>query len=629
MPVPAARLLLAAVLVGGAFASPALLAQPPADPLTGALDSDGDGEISAAELEQAVAALHKLDLNGDGKLAGDELVPEFGGPGFGPGFGPGGPGFGGPGGPMGATIKLVKDFDKDGDRRLNDEERRAARASLAEGAGSGRRRGFGGPGFGRNAEPPAPGKKVAPADVASYPDRDLYDTTVLRTIFIDFANQTDWYEELSEFKPTDVEVPATLTVDGKSYPGVGVRFRGMSSFGMVPEGYKKSLDLSIDYVDSKQNLYGYRTLNLLNGNGDASLMSSLLYSHMARQYIAAPKVNFVNVVINGEYWGVFVNAQQFDADFLEENYRSKKGFRWKVKGNPGADGGLRYLGEDFEPYRERFQLKSKDSDEAWKKLIALCRTLDETPAEQLEEALAPIMDVDGLLWFLALDVALVNSDGYWTRASDYSIYLDGDNKFHFIPHDMNEAFHGLSPRGPGGRGRGPGPGGPGFPGDGFPGGGLGGRGFGGRGPEEGFGPGGRGGRRGPGGFGGRMNEGSIELEPLVSIDNPRMPLRSKVLAVPALRTRYLQHVRTIAEVSMDWGNVGSLVNQSRALIEEYVEADTRKTSTFEEFQTATSDREDAPADAMSIRAYLKKRREFLLTRPEIVALPASDAPTAE
>ena len=45
-----------------------------------------------------------------------------------------------------------------------------------------------------------------------------------------------------------------------------------------------------------------------------------------------------------------------------------------------------------------------------------------------------------MLWFLALDNALINNDGYWTRASDYSLYRDPKGKFHVIPHDMNEAF---------------------------------------------------------------------------------------------------------------------------------------------------------------------------------------------
>ena len=96
-------------------------------PLIIALDANRDGEISAEEIENATAALKKLDKNGDGKLTRDELRPEgapgFGGPGQGRlggqgrgGFGQGGgfgaparggfggPGRGGPGGPAGGGL---------------------------------------------------------------------------------------------------------------------------------------------------------------------------------------------------------------------------------------------------------------------------------------------------------------------------------------------------------------------------------------------------------------------------------------------------------------------------------------------------------------------------------------------
>jgi Ca2+-binding EF-hand superfamily protein len=44
-----------------------------------ALDADGDGEVSAAELNNATAALKQLDKNGDGNLSEDEVRPNFGG----------------------------------------------------------------------------------------------------------------------------------------------------------------------------------------------------------------------------------------------------------------------------------------------------------------------------------------------------------------------------------------------------------------------------------------------------------------------------------------------------------------------------------------------------------------------
>ena len=47
-------------------------------PVLAALDADKDGVISAAEIDNASAALRKLDRNRDGKLSGEELRPMMG-----------------------------------------------------------------------------------------------------------------------------------------------------------------------------------------------------------------------------------------------------------------------------------------------------------------------------------------------------------------------------------------------------------------------------------------------------------------------------------------------------------------------------------------------------------------------
>jgi hypothetical protein len=45
------------------------------NPVIAALDANHDGEIDASEINNAPAALRKLDKNGDGKLTRDELRP--------------------------------------------------------------------------------------------------------------------------------------------------------------------------------------------------------------------------------------------------------------------------------------------------------------------------------------------------------------------------------------------------------------------------------------------------------------------------------------------------------------------------------------------------------------------------
>ncbi|HEY1190858.1 MAG TPA: CotH kinase family protein [Gemmata sp.] len=562
-------------------------------------------------------------------------------------------GFGGKGGfgpPGGQQRKLVAEFDKNKDGWLNEEERKPAR----EVAKKGGRGGFGGPkgGFGKGGVTGKPGPKVTPAEVPNFPSAKLYDPTVLRTIFLEFENP-DWEAEIQDFHGTDVDVPATATVDGKKYARVGVHFRGMSSYMGVGMGSKRSLNLSFDMADGKQRLYGYKTLNLLNSHEDASMMSTVLYSHLAGQYTPTPKANFVRVVINGESWGVYTNVQQFDKVFLSEHYKTTKGTRWKIRGSPGGRGGLEYFGDDVAAYKRIFEMKSGENEEAWKALIHLCKVLNQTPPDKLEEALKPIADVDNILWFLALDVGLINGDGYWTRASDYSLYLDDKGRFHVVPHDMNEAFRpagGPGMGGPGGFGgfRLPPPGevlpapvqdalqltaeqkkqlaelqketdakleqlltadqrrrfkelkdrAAGGPGGGFPG--------------------------GPGGMGGGGR--GVELDPLVGLNDPSKPLRSKLLAVPAFRARYLANVKRIAEEGLDWKKLGPVVAQYRKLIEKDVELDTRKLDSFEAFKRATDDTPPAPVtggggfgrgQGMNIRAFAEQRQKFLLAHPEV------------
>lgn len=48
-------------------------------PVHAALDADESGEIDPTEIKNSVAALRKLDGNGDGKLTEDEVRPQFGG----------------------------------------------------------------------------------------------------------------------------------------------------------------------------------------------------------------------------------------------------------------------------------------------------------------------------------------------------------------------------------------------------------------------------------------------------------------------------------------------------------------------------------------------------------------------
>lgn len=119
--------------------------RPPPHPIEKALDADDDHVISASEIENAAAALKKLDKNSDGKISEEEMRPQFGGrpggaEGGGRGFGPpegregGGRGPGGdrpsrdgdagrdPGRGAGEMLSRVMAFDKNQDGKLSKDE---------------------------------------------------------------------------------------------------------------------------------------------------------------------------------------------------------------------------------------------------------------------------------------------------------------------------------------------------------------------------------------------------------------------------------------------------------------------------------------------------------------------------
>jgi len=463
----------------------------------------------------------------------------------------GGPG-GGPGGPGGSQDRpIVAQFDVDKDGRLNTAERKAALEFLSQSGGGGGRGGFGG-GRGGGSRPPfSEGSHLTPADVKNFPSAPVYDAGTLRTFFIELENP-QWEAELVAFNNTDVDVPARVVVDGKAYRDVGIHFRGNSSFG-VGNGYKRSLNLAFDFADEDQAIGGYRTLNFLNANDDPTYMHTVLSMHVARQYIPAPKANFVRVVINGENWGIYANAQQFNKEFVQDNFKTTKGTRWKIpQGGGGGIGGFTYVGDNPASYRNVFQIKSKDEPAAWTALITLARTLQETPADRLESALAPMLDIDGYLKFLALDNVMSSGDGFYTRAADYSLYLDERGRFHFVFHDANEMFS-------------------------------------------------AGGGRGGGPAGG----GGASLNPFFSLNDGSKPIISKILGVPALRAKYVSFVKEIAQKSLDWNALGPVVKQYRELISADVERETHKLFSTEEFLRAT-------AESGTLRGFIEQRRAFLL-----------------
>lgn len=267
----------------------------------------------------------------------------------------------------------------------------------------------------------------------------LYDETQLETVYLDFE-QPDYWTQLTNNYASKTEIPATLRYKDKVLEQVGVRFRGMTSY--MRAGDKKSFSIDLEYAIDGQDINGYNELKLNNAYEDPSSMREVLYSNLARKNIASAKGSFVNLVVNGENFGIYANIQKLEKDHAKEWFLDKEATRWRAEapssGTSGGFGGfgggggfgagrstLNNLGSDGSAYEGAYTLKHSAVENPWQDLANAAYTMGVTSHEYLIEELSQYMDIDAALWFIATENIFTDDDGYINKGGmDYYVYFD-------------------------------------------------------------------------------------------------------------------------------------------------------------------------------------------------------------
>ncbi len=421
---------------------------------------------------------------------------------------------------------------------------------------------------------------------------DFYDETVLRTIQLEFS-QRDWWSQLEANYQAKENIPATLVVDGVTCEGVGVRFRGNTSYMMIGNSQKKSFNIEIDYTIEDQRLMDYKTLNLINCANDSTFMREVLYSNICRRQIPSARANFVKLVINDENWGIYANVQQLNAELIEDWFPSNDGITWRADGRMGVGGGdeqipeprranltgsdvvltergggwgggfgdgsaaLTWQGSDSTIYEQVYELKSTTQDDPWACLINTCDVLNNTDLEQLPDVLDTVLNVDRALWLCAFEIIFQDEDGYVNkRGSDYYIYYEPETgRMHLMQYDGNECMN---------------------------------------------------------------SSGRAGWSLFYQSDDPVVPLMYRLMTVDHYRQRYLAHARTILEYFLTVEVLWPMIDEYQSLIENEVESDSKKIYSTQAFFSGIS----------VLKNFVKTRRSELLANYE-VSHPAPDIESVE
>lgn len=432
--------------------------------------------------------------------------------------------------------------------------------------------------------------------------KGLYDIESVDTIFLEF-NQANYWSLLSNNYDSKTDIPATLKYNGKTYENVGVRFKGMTSYQMN-NTEKKSFNISLDYL-SDQDIDGYTTLNLNNSYEDPSRIREFLYLYYNRKHIPAAKANFIILVINNSSWGIYTNVQQLNKQHVKEWFGNADATRWRAEGdstniqiggpglgpgdgfdpgggfgpgdslnpgggfipddsmnfsgglNPGGVGGfgsgfgagfstLNYLGNDTASYQGYYTLKSAYKDNSWDDLVNACKILNTVDLSSLVDSLSTCMDIDGALWFLAQEILFTDDDSYVNKGGmDYCVYFDvGTNRLIPIEYDGNSSF---------------------------------------------------------------VVADATQWSPFYKEENKDFPLMNVLFKVPELRQRYLAHVRTILNESLNPNSANTLIDHYVELIDNHINNDPKKIYSYNEFKNET----------VRIKSFISNRYNYLKNHVEI------------
>lgn len=390
----------------------------------------------------------------------------------------------------------------------------------------------------------------------------FYEDSVIQTVRFDFP-QGNYWSLMTQNYQSKTELPATVTINGEVFDSVGVRFKGNTSYMNVQNSQKKSFNVSLDTWIDGQDIDGYNTLNFNNSFEDESFLREVLFLHQIRKHIPASKANFIRLNINGANWGLYPNVQQLNKDFYKEWFLSNDGTNWRADapstGGGGGGGGaqwgdgtaaLNFLGTDTTLYKARYTLKSTERANPWDDLVTVCDKLNNTPSANLEAVLNDYMDVDRTLWFLASEIAFCDDDSYIFKGKmDYYVYREAETG-RTVPQefDGNSAFY---------------------------------------------------------------TQGVSNWGPFYNANKVNYPLLNKLLGVPALRQRYIAHMRTIIAEELDTASFNAAINKYVAMIDTIVQNDSKKIYTYAQFGT----------EVAILKSFVNTRRNYLLSNTEFTAVP--------
>jgi len=224
---------------------------------------------------------------------------------------------------------------------------------------------------------------------------------------------------------SDHEYPATFVFDNgivhDTVHNVGFRLRGNTS----RYSQKKSFKVSFNSFVSGRKYYGLEKLNINGEHNDPSIVRSKLSWDIFRKVgVQASRSNHVMLHINNVYYGLYINVEHIDENFVKSRFGNNDGNLYKCLWP--AD--LQYLGNDPNLYkltsgnRRVYELKTNKDEDNYTDFANLISTLYITRDSLFISAIERNFNVNGFLKSLTIDVLTGSWDNYWFWKNNFYLY---------------------------------------------------------------------------------------------------------------------------------------------------------------------------------------------------------------
>lgn len=274
------------------------------------------------------------------------------------------------------------------------------------------------------------------------PNGEVYNDSVLPRI--DIIMEPDSLNAMYGSPDSDHEYPVTFIFHKTAVPdtfyNVGFRIRGNTS----RFSGKKSFKISINTFVKGRKYYSVEKLNLNGEHNDPSVIrSKLAWNLLRKMNVPAPRANHVEVYINRKYYGLYINVEHIDENFVKSRYGNNNGNLFKCLypadlvfiSNNASDYKLL-----FNNYRIYDLNTNKDIDD-YSDLASFINILNNTPDGTFKEEIEKVFDVDNFLKAMAVDVLISNWDGYAFNKNNFYLYHNlVSGKFEYLPYDLDNTF---------------------------------------------------------------------------------------------------------------------------------------------------------------------------------------------